>query len=89
MVKYINYTQGQEEFEIIKIPILFRLIYKFKVISTKTPKELLEEFGKLILKYIQNNKEPKTTETLLQKSEGRFPYQTYQDLIIKLEQLSP
>jgi hypothetical protein len=50
---------------IVKMAILSKTIYRFNVIPFKIPIQFFIELGKAILKFIWNNKKPRTVKTIL------------------------
>lgn len=59
------------ELNIVKIPILPKLIYRFKAISTKTPLSYFVYINKLILTFIYKSKRPIMANTVL-KEDNKF-----------------
>lgn len=59
------------ELNIVEIPILPKLIYRFKAILTKTPLSYFVYINKLILTFIYKSKRPIMANTVL-KEDNKF-----------------
>jgi hypothetical protein len=65
--KWKNIAYSWIKDNIIKILLLSKLIYKFNAILIRIPANCFVEIDKMILKFIENCKRPRTDKTILQK----------------------
>lgn len=62
-------------FNIVKMAVFPKLIYRFNTITIKIPAEDYAAIVKLILKFIQKGKRTRITNTILENNKvGRFYY---------------